>query len=180
MFRDRPVKNAIGNAIVIVALAIGGYFLYQRHLASQMPPPEPAPPVEKLDHVVVRKQLPPLHFLHQTFSVDKYQAFPFEVPPSTVMPKLRGTFQSFVTRPAGQVSDEAAEVEVMLMSPEQYSDFVHGRHATSVYAVDPSYHQEVQYSLAPTGADAAKYFLVFRSYSGGPKSVKADFEVTSD
>ena len=174
------MKDAIVNAVVVAVLAVGGYFLYEHHLASQTPPPRPEPPVEKLDHVVVRKQLPPVHFLHQTFKVDKYQAFPFEVPPSTVIPKLHGTFQSFVTRPAGEVSDEAAEVEVMLMSPEQYNDFVHGRHATSIYAVDPSHHQDVEYSLAPTGADAAKYFLVFRSYSGGPKSVKADFEVTSD
>jgi hypothetical protein len=174
------VKNAIVNATVIVVLAIGAYLLYQHHLASQKPQSEAMLPVENLDRVVVRKQLPPLHFLHQTFTVDKYQAFPFEVPPSTVMPKLHGTFQSFVKRPAEAVSDEAARVEVMLMSPEQYSDFVHGSHASVVYAVDPSYHQEVQYSLAPTGADAAKYFLVFRSNSGGPKSVKADFEVTSD
>ncbi len=174
------MKNAIVNAAVVVVLAVGGYFLYEHHLASQSPQPQAAPPVESLDRIVVRKQLPPLHFLHQTFTVDKYQAFVFEVPPSTVMPKLHGTFQSFVTRPAGEVSDEVAEVEVMLMSPEQYSDFIHGRHATSIYAVDPSYHQEVQYSLAPTQADPAKYYLVFRSYSGGPKSVKADFEVTSD
>jgi hypothetical protein len=168
----------VKNAIIIVVLAIGAYWLFQYHSASQRKQPDPPTEVESLDHVVLRKALPPVHFLHQSFSVDKYQAFSFEVPPSTVTPKLRGTFQSSVKRSG--VSDEAAEVELMVMTSEQYSDFIHGRHADSTYAIDPASHQEVQYSLPPTQADAIKYFLVFRNDSRGPKTVKADFEVTSD
>jgi len=166
------------TAILVVLVGIAAYWLYQHRASPRVQQAES--PAGSVDRVVIRKTLPPVHFLHQTFTFDKYQAFPFEVPASTVMPKLHGTFQSSVNRPAGPVSDEAAEVELMLMSPVQYSDFVHGRHAASTFAVDPSYHQDVQYSLPPTQAEPVKYFLVFRSDSGGPKTVKADFEVTSD
>ena len=122
----------------------------------------------------------PKRFLHKTFSVKDYQAFSFEVPPHVVRSKLHGVFQSSVKNPGAEpVSDESTAVELLLMTPEQFDDFTHRRSATSTYAVEPSFSQDVDIDLAPTRAEPLKYYLVFRNSPGGPtRSVAADFTLT--
>ena len=122
----------------------------------------------------------PKRFLRKTFPVKDYQAFSFEVPPHIVRSRVHGTFQSSVKSPSGEpVSDESTAVELLLMSPEQYDNFTHRRSATSTYAVEPSFSQDVDIDLAPTRADPAKYYVVFRNSPGGPtRSVNADFTLT--
>jgi hypothetical protein len=122
----------------------------------------------------------PKRFLHKTFSVKDYQAFSFEVPPHVVRSKLHGVFQSAVKNSGAEpVSDESTAVELLLMTPEQFDDFTHRRSATSTYAVEPSFSQDVDIDLAPTRAEPLKYYLVFRNSPGGPtRSVAADFTLT--
>ena len=133
-----------------------------------------------LDRVNSREVPPPKRFLHKTFSVKEYQGFSFEVPPHIVRANIHGTFQSSVKNGAAEpVSDESTAVELLLMSAEQFDDFTHRRSATSTFAVEPSFSQDVDIDLAPTRADAVKYYLVFRNSPGGPtRSVNADFTLT--
>jgi len=102
------------------------------------------------------------------------------VPPHVVRSKLHGIFQSSVKSPGGEpVSDESTAVELLLMTPEQFDDFTHRRSATSTYAVEPSFSQDVDIDLAPTRTEPLKYYLVFRNSPGGPtRSVAADFTLT--
>jgi len=142
-----------------------------------------APIVEETissDRVNAHATPAPKRFLHKTFSVKDYQAFSFEVPPHVVRSKLHGIFQSSVKSPGGEpVSDESTAVELLLMTPEQFDDFTHRRSATSTYAVEPSFSQDVDIDLAPTRAEPLKYYLVFRNSPGGPtRSVAADFTLT--
>jgi hypothetical protein len=141
----------------------------------------PAPKKEEVsafDHVDT-KRVEPIHFLHKTFPVKKYVPFEFEVPPHSTIPRLHGTFKSFVRRPGeDNLSDESADVDFILMNPEQYQDFLrtHGG-GTALHTVEPTHDHEVEFLLSPTKADSEKYYIVFNNSPGGValKYVQADF-----
>ena len=83
-------------------------------------------------------------------------------------------------RQAGiQTSDESADVDLLLMSGEQYADFLRGRPADTVYSVDASHDQDVSFGLPATMDRPAQYYLVFRNSasSAAKKIVQADFQV---
>ncbi len=142
--------------------------------------PRPKETLNPRDRVDSRR-VEPIHFLHKTFSVKKNVLFEFVVPPHTAIPRLHGTFQSFVRRPGeDELSDESADVELILMNPDQYQGFLatNGR-GTALYTVDPTHDHEVEFHLSPTGAEPQKYYIVFRNSPGGAalKYVRADFTV---
>jgi len=145
---------------------------------KQVPPPAAAPhPLDRMDS----KRLKPVNFLHKTFVIKKSVQFKFEVPPHSVLPRLQGTFQSFVTRPgADNLSDEIADVELLLMNADQFADFSHGRgDGTALYNVDPTHNHEVEFLLPPRQDHPAHYYVIFRNAPGGApvKSVQADFSL---
>src|SRR5689334_11421233 len=70
-------------------------------------------------------QAKPIKFLRKTFTVKKAATFSVEVPPHSVIPRIHGTFQSFVPRPGDDdLSDESTDVTFLLMNAEQYAEFV--------------------------------------------------------
>jgi hypothetical protein len=103
-------------------------------------------------------RLKPSNFLHKTFTVKKYASFPVEVPPHTVIPRIHGTFESFVPRPGDDdLSDDSTDVSFLLMNTAQFAAYSHGQ-----------------------GGGTEKYYVVFVNLPGGPpvKSVAADFTLS--
>jgi len=124
-------------------------------------------------------QSKPINFLHKTFTVKKSAQFPIEVPPHSVIPRIHGTFESFVPRPGDDnLSDDSTDVTFLLMNSEQFADYPRNpAGGTSLYSVEATHNHEVDFVLPPTNDSAAKYYVVFVNAPGGApvKSVKADF-----
>jgi hypothetical protein len=145
---------------------------------------QPAPSKETLnplDHVD-SSHTRPINFLHKTFTVKKYAQFPVEVPPHTVIPRIHGTFQSFIPRAGDDnLSDDSTDVRFLLMSADQFSDYSHGQGGgTALYTVDATHDHEVEFVLPPTADAPAKYHVVFVNAPGGRAvmSVTADFSLS--
>ena len=117
--------------------------------------------------------------LHKTFAVASVVDLPFEVPAHAANPQLRGTYRSFVKQGVGPSSDDAADVDFLLMNERQFSDFLHGRPVEAVFDAEGAHDQELNTTLPPTFGQSAKYYLVFRNAaaSGGKKIVQADFRI---
>lgn len=135
-------------------------------------------PLDKVDSAHVK----PISLLHKTFVLKKTASFEFQVPAHTALPRLHGAFQSSVPRAGGDsLSDDSANVDLVLLNADQYADFSHGGgEGTALYTVEPTHDHEVDFLLSPTQEDSATYYLVFRNSSGGAatKQVKADFSLT--
>jgi hypothetical protein len=149
------------------------------HVACNSKTPQPAPQtsaISPLDHVD-SAHVQPIHFLHQTFSLKKTAHFEFVVPAHTAIPRLHGTFRSFVPQSGGAIrSDDSTNVEFLLLSADQFSDFSRGRDGAALYTVDPTHDHEVDFVLSPTQEDSATYDIVFRNSSGAAATkVQANF-----
>jgi hypothetical protein len=135
-------------------------------------------PLNRVDSTHIK----PIHFLHKTFPVKGYAQFEFQVPVHTVLPRLHGTFKSFVPRPGDDsLSDDSTDVDFLLMRADQFTDFSHGRgDGTALYNVDATHDHEVEFLLEPTQEEPEKYYVVFRNSPGGAKLkyVAADFSLT--
>jgi hypothetical protein len=141
----------------------------------------PATKVNALDHVD-SAHLQPINFLHKTFALKRNASFEFQVPAHTALPRLHGTFRSFVPRAEGDpVSDDSTDVDLVLLNAEQYADVAHGHSdGAALYTVDPTHYHEVDFLLSPTQEDSITYYLLFRNSPGGvpSKQVQADFSLT--
>jgi len=135
-------------------------------------------PLDRVDAVRIK----PINFLHKTFTVRKYAQFLVEVPPHTVIPRIHGTFQSFVPQPGGDnLSDDSTDVSFLLMNPTQFAEYARGNGgATVLYTVEPTHDHEVEFALPPTNDVPEKYYVVFVNEPGGRpvKSVTADFSLS--
>ncbi len=147
---------------------------------KQQPPPvkETINPLDHVDSTHTR----PINFLHKTFTVKKHAEFPVEVPPHTVIPRIHGTFQSFIPRGGDdKLSDDSTDVRFLLMNVDQFSDYSRGQGGgTALYTVDATHDHEVEFVLPPTADAPAKYYVVFVNAPGGRavKSVTADFNLS--
>jgi hypothetical protein len=130
----------------------------------------------------VATNVKPINFLHKTFTVKKSAEFAVEVPPHTAIPRIHGTFQSFVPRPGDDdLSDDTTDVQFLLMDPDQFSDYSRGQGGgTALYTVESTHSHEVEYVLPPTRDASAKYYVVFVNAPGGAliKSITADFSLS--
>ena len=135
---------------------------------------------DPLNHVATNVK--PVNFLHKTFTVKTSAHFAVEVPPHTAIPRIHGTFQSFVPRPGDDdLSDDTTDVQFLLMDPDQFSDYSRGQGGgTALYTVESTHAHEVEYVLPPTRDSSAKYYVVFANAPGGAplKSVTADFSLS--
>jgi hypothetical protein len=124
----------------------------------------------------------PINFLHKTFTVKKSAQFPIEVPAHTVIPRVHGTFKSFVPRTGDDpLSDGSTDVGFLLMNAEQFADYSHGHGGgTALYTVEATHDHEVEFVLPPSKDDPEKYYVVFVNSPGGApvKSVQADFTLS--
>jgi hypothetical protein len=136
-----------------------------------------------LDHVSQGPKLAPQRVAHGISKLEKYQKFSFDVPPHALTPRLQGEFKSFMQGAGGaRIADESADVELMVMTEDQYDAFTHKRSAQSLYAIEPSHDHGVSIALPTTQADAAHYFVVFTRSADGktPVWVSADLNVNFD
>lgn len=116
--------------------------------------------------------------LHKTFGVASVVDLPFELPAHAANPQLRGTYRSFAQQARNVAADAEAKVEFLVLSQQQYDDFLNGRPGDALFSADGAHDQDVNFSMPPTFGQPAKYYLVFRnSGGGGKKMVEADFRV---
>ena len=147
---------------------------------KQQPAPKKSTvnPLDRVDN----SKFQPNNFLHKTFAVKTFTSYAIAVPPHIVVPRVHGTFTSFVKDGEDRQSDDSTDISFLLMSADQYAEYAHGnRQATALYTVDSSHSQEVEFLLPPTKEDAVKYYLVFANLPTGKaaKMVEADFTLTS-
>ena len=154
------------------------------YMAKQEAPKSPSGPKEvetvtwiptASDHVggsVVGSTTP---ILRKTFSVRSAVQVAFQVPAHAASPRLRGTFQSSAT-PGGGAD---APVDVLVLSDQQYAEFVNKRAGDAIFVAEDAPGADVNASLPPTLNEPARYHLIFRNNSRaeGKKFVKADFRM---
>jgi hypothetical protein len=135
-------------------------------------------PISKLEHVAPSPVGTTQIVLEKTFPLKTSATFPFEIPAHAVRPHLHGIFESFVGQLHGG-SDEAADLDFLVLNQSQYDDFAKGRPGEALFSVESSHNQAVNFDLPASLDQPVKYYLVFRSTaSGGPKKVvEANFRV---
>ena len=127
------------------------------------------------DHVggsVVGSSAP---ILRKSFTVRSAVQIAFQVPAHAASPRLRGTFQSSSTPGTGA----DAPVEVLVLSDDQYSQFVNKRAGDAIFIAEDAPAADINARLPPTINQPAHYHLIFRNNSrqDGKKFVKADFRM---
>lgn len=135
-------------------------------------------PLDRVDN----SKFQPKNFLRKTFAVKTFTSFPVEVPPHIAIPRIHGTFTSFVKNGEDRQSDDSTDISFLLMSAEQYAEYAKGnRQATALYTVESSHSQEVEFLLQPTKDEPVKFYVVFVHLAAGkaPTMVEADFTLTS-
>ena len=142
------------------------------------PKKETVNPLDRVDS----SKFQPNNFLHKTFAVKTLTSFSVEVPPHIAIPRVHGTFTSFVKQGVDRQSDDSTDISFLLMDSEQYGEYAKGnRQATALYTVESSHSQEVEFLLPPTKDAPVKYYVVFVNVPTGKasKMVEADFTLTS-
>ena len=178
--QDTEVKAATpedpGEVSVVGPLAVW------MHEANPGQPTEPkrvwSGPLQPMDHASSAAPLAD-KYLRANFPLKKSAQFTFVIPPHTVSPRLHGSFQSSIRH---STSDDAkdAEIELMLLSAQQYDDFIHGRPGDSTFELDAA-SQTVDFLLPPAHDQPQEYHLVFRDPAARPKLfVKAEFAVNAE
>jgi hypothetical protein len=155
-----------------------GVLLWYGLACSKKEAPETMPP---LDRVVTTAAPAPKHFLHRTFTLRKHEAFEFEVPARCIHSQVQGNFTSYTQGNQGhRVSNEDANIDLLLLDEQQLKDFKHGPGGTVTRSVESSYVQAIDWALNSTLDQPRKYYLVFNNSSGKPpiKFVEADFTLS--
>jgi hypothetical protein len=113
--------------------------------------------------------------LRKSFTVRSAVQIAFEVPAHASTPRLRGTFESSAT-PGGGAD---APVEVLVLSDQQYSEFVSQRAGDAAFQAEDAPAADINAQLPPTFSQPARYHLIFRNNSRAErkKFVKADFRM---
>ena len=141
----------------------------------------PSQPTSSTGSGVAQNVPPPeQHFLHKTFSVKAYESFEIQVPAHCLSPRLHGDFRSFRYGDQGnRASDDAANIDVLLLDEKQLSDFTHGP-GDSTRSVENSHERAVDWTLSASYDSPQKYYLVFSNSTGKPKTklVEADFTLS--
>jgi hypothetical protein len=162
----------------ISVLAVSSFLVLLACNQQHQVPKETSSPLDRIDS----SHQKPLNFLRKTFTVKKSAQFAIEVPPHTVIPRVHGTFKSFVPRPGDDpLSDDTTDVSFLLMNAEQFNDYSHGHGGgTALYTVEATHDHEVEFILPPSKDDPEKYYVVFVNSPGGApvKSVQADFTLS--
>ena len=113
--------------------------------------------------------------LRKSFTVRSAVQVAFQVPAHAASPRLCGTFRSSEI-PGGGAD---APIEVLVLSDEQYSEFVNNRAGDAIFDAEEAPAADVTARLPPTFNQPAHYHLIFRNNSRaqGKKFVKADFRM---
>ncbi|HEY3975497.1 MAG TPA: hypothetical protein VGM18_21035 [Candidatus Sulfotelmatobacter sp.] len=116
--------------------------------------------------------------LQKTFKLQGSATFPIEIPAHAVQPHLHGIFESFAGKANG-ASDDTASISFLILNEEQNADYTNNRSSDSLFVVESSHNQAVNFDLPPALNKPMKYYLVFRDPDGGKgsKTVEASFRV---
>lgn len=165
-------EKYIGRAIVA---ALGG-IIFLSAACQKKPDPGATGGVADIDRVGKAPTGGSQAVLHKTFFVRSTVAFPFQVPAHAALPHLRGNFKSYVTKLGIQSSEHSADVDFLVLTDEQYANFIHGGSDDIFYSANASSDQSIDLSIPPSMDHAAKYYMVFRNTPGGDnrKTVQAD------
>jgi hypothetical protein len=168
---NRPSRNPFLLLAVAAAIAF-----FVTACQSKKPPAEDVPlPMDRVAASPSGSQA----ILHKTFSLTTTASFPFEIPVHAAVPHLHGNYKSFVKQISADANDDSANVDFLILTEDQYADFMHGRAGEALFSADASHDQDVDFSLPASQNQPQKYYLVFRSSPGGSakKIVQADFTV---
>jgi hypothetical protein len=140
--------------------------------------PAPDPVVTPSDHVSPASEAATETVLQKTFDLKDSVIVPFEIPAHAVQPHLHGAFASFAGGAHG-VSDASADIDFLILNDDQHSQFAGGHASDSMFSVEASHNQAVNFDLPPSMNRPVKYYLVFRNPQGGKanKVVEASFRV---
>jgi hypothetical protein len=115
--------------------------------------------------------------LQKTFNLKSSATFPFEIPAHAVQPHLHGIFTSFVGQLHGP-SDASANISFLVLNEQQNNDYASGGVSDTLFSVEASHNQSVNFDLPPSMSQPVKYYLVFRSPdSKTAKVIEASFRV---
>lgn len=118
-----------------------------------------------------------LTVLEKTFNVRTSTTFPFEIPAHAFQPHLHGIFQSFSGQ-SHRASDDSANVDFLILNAQQEVDFANNRESETLFSVESSHNQAVNFDLPASLNQPVKYYLVFRNPGGQEsKIVEANFRV---
>ncbi len=94
------------------------------------------------------------------------------------MPHLHGIFESFVGQVHG-ASDDSANIDFLIINEDQHDDFARNGSSDTMFSVEASHNQAVNFDLPASLNRKAKYYLVFRNPEGNKSSkvVEANFRV---
>ena len=137
------------------------------------------------EHMVQSAVPPEQHFLHKTFSIQKYESFELQVPSHCLRPRLHGDFRSYRYGDQGnRASDEAADIDVLLLDEQQFNDFSHGSGPgeAPTRSTQNAYEQQIDWALPSSFENPRKYYLIFNNATGKPKTkiVEADMTLSFD
>ena len=130
-----------------------------------------------MDRVVSAPADAPKHFLHQRFALSTYQGFEFIVPAHATYPRLHGTFKSLAN---GRSSGRTANVDILLLNPREFSDFLNGDTGTATFTNASAAGGEIDLALNSPMYQPQHYYLIFRNAPGSShtKLVTADFVIS--
>jgi hypothetical protein len=139
------------------------------------------PPVRHIDpheHVETSPIGTTQKVLDKTFTLKKSETYAFEIPAHAASPHLHGIFEAFV-HGGPTTSDEAANIDFMILNEEQQAAVLANHAADTVLTVEDSHNQAVNCDLPPSLDQPVKYYLVFRNPDGGKTSkvIRASFRV---
>jgi hypothetical protein len=143
-------------------------------------PPPPVSTVAPQDRVEPSPASKNLTVLHKTFKLTKTETFSFEIPAHAVQPHLHGIFESFNAPTNGAAhgaSDDSSNIDFLIMNESQQADFADDRESETLFSVDSSHNQAVNFDLPASLGQPVKYYIVFRNSGTGSKVVEADFRV---
>lgn len=129
---------------------------------------------------MVQSVVPPeQEIVRKTFSVQKYESFDVMVPAHCLHPRLHGSLKSFRYGEQGnRTSDDAANVDVLLLDEQQFKDFADGPLDQTTRSAQNTHEQQIDWAL-PSSFDAPrKFHLVFNNANGKPKTKMVDANLT--
>ena len=138
------------------------------------------PKPEEMHSSMGRSVIPPeQHVVQKTFTVQKYESFEMTVPPHCLHPRLHGNFRSFHFGDQGnRLSDDAANVDVLLLDEKQFDAFSHGPLDEPARSAQNTHDQQIDWALPSSFESPRKYFLVFNNGTGKPKIKLVDADLT--
>ena len=169
----KPMRTRTRNFACIAGVVL----LFTLGCNKAKPPEETAQPMART------VTPPPEHFLHKTFSVQKYESFVLQIPAHCLRPRLHGDFRSFRYGDQGnRASDDAAGVDVLLLDEQQFKEFSEGPGGDATRSIQNSYERQIDWALPSSLDNPQKYYLVFSNSTGKPKTklVEADLTLSFD